>query len=61
MDDAEVLNDLFLQAEDAQETLTLREKAPFRVTHAGQQVRVGAGAGEVRGADAGTCWTGRSS
>jgi molecular chaperone DnaK len=40
MDDPEVLNDLFLQAERGKKTLTLREKAPFRVTHAGQQVRV---------------------
>jgi molecular chaperone DnaK (HSP70) len=40
MDDPEVLNDLFLQAERGKKTLTLRDKAPFRVTHAGQQVRV---------------------
>jgi molecular chaperone DnaK (HSP70) len=40
MDDAEVLNDLFLQAERGKKTLTQREKAPFRVTHAGQQARV---------------------
>lgn len=40
MDDAEVLNDLFLQAERGKKTLTQREKAPFRVTHAGQSVRV---------------------
>jgi molecular chaperone DnaK (HSP70) len=40
MDDPEVLNDLFLQAERGKKTLTLREKTPFRITHAGQQVRV---------------------
>lgn len=40
MDDAEVLNDLFLQAERGKKTLTQREKAPFRVTHSGQSVRV---------------------
>jgi molecular chaperone DnaK (HSP70) len=40
MDDAEVLNDLFLQAERGKKTLTQREKAPFRVTHVGQSVRV---------------------
>ncbi len=40
MDDPEVLNDLFLQAERGKKTLTQREKAPFRVTHAGQSVRV---------------------
>ncbi|WP_406696646.1 Hsp70 family protein [Singulisphaera sp. Ch08] len=40
MDDPEVLNDLFLQAERGKKTLTQREKAPFRVTHAGQQARV---------------------
>jgi molecular chaperone DnaK (HSP70) len=40
MDDPEVLNDLFLQAERGKKTLSLRDKAPFRVTHAGQQVRV---------------------
>ena len=40
MDDAEVLNDLFLQAERGKKTLTQRDKAPFRVTHAGQSVRV---------------------
>lgn len=40
MDDPEVLNDLFLQAERGKKTLTLRDKAPFRITHAGQQVRV---------------------
>lgn len=40
MDDAEVLNDLFLQAERGKKTLTQRDKAPFRVTHAGQQARV---------------------
>jgi molecular chaperone DnaK (HSP70) len=40
MDDPEVLNDLFLQAERGKKTLTQRDKAPFRVTHAGQQARV---------------------
>jgi molecular chaperone DnaK len=40
MDDPEVLNDLFLQAERGKKTLTQREKAPFRVTHAGKQARV---------------------
>ncbi len=40
LDDAEVLNDLFLQAERGKKTLTQRDKAPFRVTHAGQQARV---------------------
>jgi molecular chaperone DnaK len=40
MDDAEVVNDLFLQAERGKKTLTQREKTPFRVTHAGQQARV---------------------
>lgn len=40
MDDSEVLNDLFLQAERGKKTLTQREKAPFRVTHAGQSARV---------------------
>lgn len=40
MDDPEVLNDLFLQAERGKKTLTQREKAPFRVTHAGQSARV---------------------
>jgi molecular chaperone DnaK (HSP70) len=40
IDDPEVLNDLFLQAERGKKTLTQREKAPFRVTHAGQQARV---------------------
>ncbi len=40
MDDPEVLNDLFLQAERGKKTLTQREKAPFRVTHEGQQARV---------------------
>ncbi len=35
-----MLNDLFLQAERGKKTLTQREKAPFRVTHAGQQARV---------------------
>jgi molecular chaperone DnaK len=40
LDDAEVLNDLFLQAERGKKTLTQREKAPFRVTHAGHQARV---------------------
>ncbi len=40
MDDPEVLNDLFLQAERGKKTLSLRDKAPFRITHAGQQVRV---------------------
>ena len=40
MDEPEVLNDLFLQAERGKKTLSLREKAPFRITHAGQQVRV---------------------
>ncbi len=40
LDDPEVLNDLFLQAERGKKTLTQREKAPFRVTHAGKQARV---------------------
>jgi molecular chaperone DnaK len=40
MDDPEVLNDLFLQAERGKKTLTQRDKAPFRVTHSGQQARV---------------------
>lgn len=40
MDDPEALNDLFLQAERGKKTLTQRDKAPFRVTHAGQSVRV---------------------
>jgi molecular chaperone DnaK len=40
LDDAEVLNDLFLQAERGKKTMTQREKAPFRVTHAGHQARV---------------------
>lgn len=40
MDDSEVLNDLFLQAERGKKTLTQREKAPFRVTHSGQSARV---------------------
>ena len=40
MDDPEVLNDLFLQAERGKKTLTQRDKAPFRVTHAGQSARV---------------------
>ena len=40
LDDPEVLNDLFLQAERGKKTLSQRDKAPFRVTHAGQQARV---------------------
>ena len=40
MDDPEVLNDLFLQAERGKKTLTQRDKTPFRVTHAGHQARV---------------------
>ena len=40
MDDPEVLNDLFLQSERGKKTLTQRDKAPFRVTHAGQQARI---------------------
>ncbi len=40
MDDPAVLNDLFLDAERGKKTLTQREKAPFRVTHAGYQARV---------------------
>jgi molecular chaperone DnaK (HSP70) len=40
LDDAEVLNDLFLQAERGKKTLSQRDKAPFRVTHAGKQARV---------------------
>jgi molecular chaperone DnaK len=40
LDDPEVLNDLFLQSERGKKTLTQREKAPFRVTHAGNQARV---------------------
>lgn len=40
LDDPEVLNDLALQAERGKKTLTQREKAPFRVTHAGKQARV---------------------
>ena len=39
-DDPEVLNGMFLDAERAKKTLSLREKAPMRVAHAGQQVRV---------------------
>ena len=41
LDDPEVLNDRFLQAERGK-ALTQRDKAPFRVTHAGHQARVGA-------------------
>ncbi len=40
LDDPEVLNDLFLQSERGKKTLTQRDKAPFRVTHAGHQARV---------------------
>jgi molecular chaperone DnaK (HSP70) len=40
MDDPEVLNDLFLQAERGKKTLSQRDKTPFRVTFAGQQARV---------------------
>ncbi|AMV37283.1 Hsp70 family protein [Planctomyces sp. SH-PL62] len=40
LDDPEVLNDLTLQAERGKKTLTQRDKAPFRVTHAGKQARV---------------------
>jgi len=40
LDDPEVLNDLTLQAERGKKTLSQREKAPFRVTHAGKQARV---------------------
>ncbi len=40
LDDPEVLNDLFLQAERGKKTLSQRDKAPFRVTHAGKQARV---------------------
>ncbi len=40
LDDPEVLNDLFLQSERGKKTLTQRDKAPFRVTHAGKQARV---------------------
>ncbi len=40
MDDPAVLNDMFLDAERGKKTLTQREKAPFRVTHSGQQARV---------------------
>jgi molecular chaperone DnaK (HSP70) len=40
LDDSEVLNDLFLQAERGKKTLSQRDKAPFRVTHAGEGVRV---------------------
>ena len=40
LDDPEVLNDLFLQAERGKKTLTQRDKAPFRVTHMGHQARV---------------------
>jgi molecular chaperone DnaK (HSP70) len=40
LDDHEVLNDLFLQAERGKKTLTQRDKAPFRVTHAGKHARV---------------------
>jgi molecular chaperone DnaK (HSP70) len=40
LDDPEVLNDLALQAERGKKTLSQREKAPFRVTHAGKQARV---------------------
>ena len=49
LDDPEVLNDLFLQAERGKKTLTQRDKAPFRVTHAGQQARVELDRAEVRG------------
>jgi molecular chaperone DnaK (HSP70) len=40
MDDPEVLNSMFLDAERGKKTLTQRDKVPFRVTHAGQQARV---------------------
>jgi len=40
LDDPEVLNDLFLQTERGKKTLSQRDKAPFRVTHAGHQARV---------------------
>ena len=40
LDDPEVLNDLFLQAERGKKTLSQRDKAPFRVTHSGNQARV---------------------
>src|SRR5438445_7119492 len=40
MDEPAVVSDLFLQAERGKKTLTQREKAPFRVTHAGKQARV---------------------
>lgn len=40
LDDPEVLNDLYLQAERGKKTLTQRDKAPFRVTHAGKQARI---------------------
>ncbi len=40
LDDPEVLNDLTLQAERGKKTLSQRDKAPFRVTHAGKQARV---------------------
>jgi molecular chaperone DnaK (HSP70) len=40
LDDPEVLNDLALQAERGKKTLSQRDKAPFRVTHAGKQARV---------------------
>ena len=49
LDDPEVLNDLFLQAERGKKTLTQRDKAPFRVTHAGQQARVELDRDQVRG------------
>ena len=49
LDDPEVLNDLFLQAERGKKTLTQRDKAPFRVTHAGQSGTSRARQGKVRG------------
>ncbi len=40
MDDPEVLNSLFLDAERGKKTLSQRDRVPFRVTHAGQQARI---------------------
>ena len=39
LDDPEVLNDLFLQAERGKKTLTRRNKVPFRVSYAGHHAR----------------------
>jgi molecular chaperone DnaK (HSP70) len=40
LEDPETLQDLFLNAERAKKTLTLRDKAPLAVTHAGQKAKV---------------------